>query len=72
MKIIHINRNVIQHNNKYAANLPVCKVIWDDKTVTYCHEVDILGPSKMVYRPDNPLACGARLWIETEAELKIK
>jgi hypothetical protein len=25
-----------------------------------------------VYRPDKPLSCGARVWIETDAEIKIK
>jgi hypothetical protein len=29
-------------------------------------EVEFSGPSKMVYRPENPLPCGAKLWIETE------
>lgn len=34
-----------------------------------CFEVEIKGPSKMVYSPDKPLSCGARLWIETDAEV---
>jgi hypothetical protein len=28
-------------------------------------EVEILGSSKLVYRPDKPLSCGAKVWIET-------
>ena len=35
-------------------------------TVGWC-EVD--GPSKVVYRPDAPLSCGASVWIETTARL---
>ena len=35
------------------------------------YEVEILGESKVVYSPDKPLSCGARVWIETNAEVKI-
>jgi len=34
--------------------------------------VDIKGPSKMVYDQKNPLNCGAKLWIETDADIDIK
>ena len=46
--------------------------IKEGKKNTYCHEVSILGESKVVYRPEKPLSCGAKVWIETEAELDIK
>ncbi len=70
-KIIHINRNVIQHNAKHGTKAPVCRVQIGNIT-TYGMEVEIHGPSIMVYRPDEPLKCGAKLWIETEAEITIK
>ena len=43
------------------------------KSNTYCHEVEIHGPSKMMYGGnDKPiLSCGARVVIETEAEVTI-
>ena len=69
-KFIHINRNIIQQNAKNGTNKPVCRV-QEGKKIEYCMEVNILGPSKMVYRPDKPLKCGAKLWIETEAELEL-
>lgn len=34
-------------------------------------EVNIKGPSSMVYRPDKPRPCGAKLWIETESEVEL-
>lgn len=34
-------------------------------------EVRILGESQMVYRPEDPLKCGAKLWIETQAEVEL-
>ena len=41
------------------------------KSNTYAYEVSIKGPSKVVYSPDKPLSCGARVWIETESEVEI-
>ena len=26
----------------------------------------------IVYRPDKPLSCGAHVWIETQAEVKVE
>lgn len=69
-KIIHINRNVIQHNAKYGKTLPVCRVQTGNR-VRYCMEVKIHGDSEMVYRPESPLKCGAKLWIETDAEITL-
>lgn len=68
--VIHINRNVIQHNSKYNVNLPVCRVQIGSKS-RYCREVDIQGPSRMVYQPDKPLKCGAKLWIETDSPVDL-
>jgi hypothetical protein len=71
MKRIHVNMHKVRANKKHGTNEPVLS-IKEGKSNTYCHEVDILGPSKLVYRPDKPLSCGARVWIETDAEIKIK
>ena len=70
MKIIHINRNTIQQNAKRGETNPVCRVEEDD-VVRYCMEVDIKGPSRMVYRPDTPRPCGAKLWIETSSDVEL-
>ncbi len=60
----------VRANKKHGTNEPVL-TIKEGKSNTYCHEVDILGPSKLVYRPDKPLSCGARVWIETESEVNV-
>ena len=70
MKIIHINRNIIQSNAKHGRKEPVVRVE-ENGIVKYCMEVEILGPSRMVYRPDKPRPCGAKLWIENDAEVKM-
>ena len=68
MKIIHINRNIIQKNAKRGEQEPVVRVE-ENGVVKYCMEVDIKGPYRMVYRPSKPRPCGAKLWIETDAEV---
>lgn len=70
MKIIHINRNIIQQNEKHGRKLPVCRIDMDGKT-WYGSRIEILGPSEMIYSPDKPRSCGAKLWIETQADVVI-
>ena len=69
---IHVNQHVIRANKKHNKNDPVITVK-SGKNNTYCHEVEILGPSKVVYGGnDKPLLnCGARVVIETESEVNI-
>jgi len=68
--IIHVNQNVVKANRKNGTNNPVLTVK-TYKDNTYAHEVEILGPSKVVYSPDKPLSCGAHVWIETQDEIII-
>ena len=70
-KKIHVNQHKIRSNKKHNLNEPVITVK-TSKSNDYGHEVEILGPSKIVYSPDKPLSCGAKVWIETEGEVKIK
>lgn len=68
---IHVNQHKIRANKKNGTNEPVI-TIKRGRTNTYCHKVDILGPSRVVYGGnDKPLLpCGARVVIETESEVK--
>lgn len=70
MKIIHVNVLVIRWNKKHNNTLPACRVQEGTQT-RYCREVDIKGPCRMIYRPEEPLSCGAKLWIETEADVEL-
>jgi len=70
LKRIHVNMHKIRANKKYGTNEPVITVK-TSKSNTYGHEVNILGPSKVIYKPNKPLSCGARVWIETTAEVMI-
>lgn len=70
--IIHVNQHVIRANGKTGARDPVLTVKRGRKSNDYAHEVDIDGPCRIVYRPDKPLSCGAKVWIETHAGVQLK
>jgi hypothetical protein len=66
--IVHVNQHKIKSNAKTGDREPVLTVK-TYKSNTYAHEVYISGPCKIVYSPDKPLSCGAKVWIETEYEV---
>ena len=68
-KRIHVNQHKIRSNRKTGDREPVLTVK-TYKDNTYCHEVVIDGPCKVIYSPDKPLSCGARVWIETEENVR--
>ena len=72
-KKIHINQHKIRSNSKVNPEdrVPVITVK-TYKSNTYCEEVFIAGPCRVVYSPDKPLSCGAKVWIETESEIVCK
>jgi hypothetical protein len=73
--IIHVNQHVIKKNTKDGANEPVltCKTYNMNR---YAHEVTIYDKdgevaARVIYSKDKPLSCGARVWIETNNDVKI-
>ena len=69
-KYIHINQHVIRRNASNGYNEPVITVK-TYKSNDYGHEVIVNGPCKIVYSPDKPLSCGAKVWIETDASVSV-
>ena len=67
--IIHVNRQHIGMNAKDGGNRPVYTIKTGSRT-RYAREVQINGPSKMVY-DGKQLKCGARAWIETDADISL-
>ena len=65
-KRIHINQHVIRANKKNGTHDPVITVK-TSKNNHYTYAAEIDGLSRVVYSPDKPLSCGARVWIETDA-----
>ena len=68
--IVHVNQHVSKKNQKTGERNPVLTVK-TYKTNVYAHEVVLKGDSKVVYSPDKPLSCGARVWIETQSPVDI-
>jgi hypothetical protein len=74
-KIIHINQHIIKRNTKTGERNPVitCKTY---NTNDYGNKVIIKDKNgeevaSIIYSPDKPLSCGARVWLETRNEVEI-
>ena len=76
---IHVNQHNIKFNRRERVHehavgvLPAkpvitCKTYKDNR---YGNEAIIHGPSRVVYRPEKPLPCGAVLWIETDSKVEV-
>lgn len=68
--LVHVNQHHIKANAKDGGNRPVLTVK-TYKDNRYAHEVELPDGCRVVYRPDKPLSCGARVWIETDGEVRI-
>lgn len=81
--VVHINKNHIQQNNKSTVEChkPVIAVKTyrssqlphkrnGSKAIAnvYVRVLEIPYPCRVVYQPDNPLSCGAKVWIEVMGE----
>lgn len=76
-RIIHVNQHHIKHNNGVPAEerKPVL-TLKTYKSNTYASELTILDKdgqpvARIVYSPDKPLSCGARVWIETYEDVEV-
>lgn len=68
IKRIHVNKHVIAHNVKHGTHEPAITIQTSVGPVRRAYRVSINGPSEMIYS-DKPLSCGARVWLETTAEV---
>ena len=69
---IHVNQHIIRSNKKNNEENPVITIKKGSKN-TYCKEVLVKGPSKVIYSGNDTtiLSCGARVVIETESEVEV-
>jgi len=72
--IIHVNQHNIRRNATKGTTDPVLTVK-TYKSNTYADTAEILDAegnvvARVVYQPDDPLSCGARVWIETQLEVR--
>ena len=73
--IIHVNQHKIHSNSSSGKREPVltCKTY---KSNDYAHQAVIYDQdgreaARVVYSPDKPLSCGAKVWIETENRVEL-
>jgi hypothetical protein len=67
---IHVNQHVIKANAKSGDRNPVFTIKQGGKN-TYATRVKVVGEMELVYSPDKPPSCGAKVWIETRGEIEL-
>ena len=67
---IHVNQHVIKANAKNGESNPIFTIKQGGKN-TYAHNVKVKGEMELVYSPDKPLSCGAKVWIETRGDITL-
>ena len=67
-QVIHVNQHIIKRNAKTGERVPplTCKTY---KSNSKCSQIIINNHTKVIYSPDKPLPCGAKVWIETTEEV---
>lgn len=73
--ILHINQHAIRSNAKNGLNAPVITAK-TYKSNDYAHEAVIRDADgnevcRVVYRPDDPLSCGAKVWVTTQLDVEL-
>ena len=71
IKRIHINQHKIR-SNKINNKEEQVITVKTSKNNYYADEVEVKGSCKVIYKPNKPLSCGARVWIETSDEVIMK
>ena len=67
---IHVNQHVIKANAKNGENNPIFTIKQGGNN-TYAFNVKVKGEMELVYSPDKPLSCGAKVWIETRGDIEL-
>jgi hypothetical protein len=69
--IIHVNQHVIANNRKTGqADPPLTVKTYKSNQLgsgVVLRDTSGAEVARIVYRPHDPLPCGARLWIETDS-----
>jgi len=61
---VNINSNIIRQNIKKDKSEREPAIAIKGKKKIYVHQLEIPAPCRIIYDPDKPLDCGARVWIE--------
>lgn len=71
-RIIHVNQHAVRRNAKRDAAEAMEPVITvkTHKSNTYGFTAEF-SDGRVVYSPDKPLSCGAKVWIETDKPVVV-
>ncbi len=76
--IIHVNQHIIKRNAKAEAGdhePPLTVKTYKDNRKAFeavIRDDDGSEVARVVYRPHDPLSCGARVWIETDNNVEVE
>jgi len=65
---VHVNQHNIRYNLHNPDDMKPVVTVKTYKSNEYGDTVEINGPSVVVYSPEKPLSCGAKVWIECKYE----
>lgn len=68
---IHVRRDLMNKDRKEGTRSRVLGVETSGMRKRYGRSVTVNGPVKFVYRPNDPLHCGAKAWAETDAPVIV-
>jgi len=75
IKRLHVNQNAIRRNTREGLEEPPLTVQHHTgpKRTSRVDLLDETGEvvASLIYRPRNPLSCGARVWLETKLEVSL-
>lgn len=72
-QVVHVNQQTIAKNRRDGTALPPI-IARTYKGAEHASEMELRLPDgtavgKFVYRPHDPLPCGARLWLELDTDV---
>ena len=71
IKRIHVNQHNIKYNAKNPNDLKDVITVKTSKANYYGSDVVCSGATRVIYSPDKPLSCGAKVWIEALGDVTI-
>ena len=71
IKRIHVNQHVIKANAKSGEANPCLTVKCGNGDNHYGNNVKVDGVVEFIYKPNDPLSCGAKIWAETRGAVTI-
>lgn len=72
IKRIHVNQHNVRYNAKNTVDLKDVITVKTSYGNYYGSDVMCKGSTRVIYSPDKPLSCGAKVWIEAHGDVVVK